>query len=236
MLEDRLSCPCYLTVELPGNYENLYINVSSDDELIYEADITDEASAHIISVPRGTLRLSVWGSDLTCESFRDGGLTIPEGTECPPVYFVVDELDTYDDSVRYSPVLYKHFCALTVIMEAPGGQALGATVRGDVCGFGPNGLPIPGNFHFLSLGESLSSSCREYSVRVPRQVDPTLTMTVDSAGGTMTFPIGLYLEEAGYDWDEPDLRDVTLEIDSRNASVTVQTDQWRKSLSFDLVI
>lgn len=217
VLEDRTDCPCYLTIDLPDQYERLFIDISSVDgfevaEYVRPSSFPDGL---ILAVPRGRMRVSV--------SDRDDWI-IPLGEDCPELYFAVDELDTDVEAVTLEPRMCKQYCTMTIVMDGAGERLPVMKVRGDVCGYDVFGQPLPGEFL-----HRLESS----SLRVPRQRGPTLLLEV---GNTLTLPVGLYLEEAGYDWNESDLQDVTLEIHSREAMVSVATDKWRKSLSFDLVI
>lgn len=217
VLEDRTDCPCYLTIDLPEQYERLFIDISSGEgfEMAESVRPSSYPDGYILAVPRGRLRISISDSD---------DWMIPLGEDCPEVYFAVDELDTDAETVTLRPRIYKQYCTMTIVMDGAGKTPPEMEVRGEVCGYDASGQPVPGEFL-----HSLESS----SLRVPRQRGPSLLLYV---GKTLTLPVGLYLEEAGYDWNEPDLQDVTLEIRSREALVSVATDKWRKSLCFDLVI
>ena len=231
VLDDRSDCPCYLTIDLPEDYERLYVSIWSQDGFEIEDMVVPSScpSGYTLMVPRGKLWCSVATSD---------DWNIAEGEECARLYFTVNELDTSDEKVAFKPAMHKQFCLMTIVLleAARGDGVMDVCMKGDVCGYDATGQPLPGPF-LCHLESSFSSHDHCLDCRVPRQKASSLVLDVKyTSEVTMTLPVGLYLEESGYDWNALDLEDVTLEIDSRESCVVVKTDKWRKSLSFDLVI
>ena len=76
------------------------------------------------------------------------------------------------------------------------------------------------------------------SARLPRQRpgDPLWLDIVLRDSVLRSFPLGTYLEEAGYDWTAPDLPDRDLEIDISVTSIRFQSGTWSDVRELDLVI
>ena len=50
------------------------------------------------------------------------------------------------------------------------------------------------------------------------------------------FAIGEYILDSGYDWEAPDLGDITLEIDYVDGAARINIDQWSKTLYFSIAV
>ena len=76
-----------------------------------------------------------------------------------------------------------------------------------------------------------------FFVNLPRQWDDSLLMKVDTGDKVVkTFPLGQYIRESGYDWNTPDLEDITIDLDIAVTHLSVVIQGWEKEYKFDVVI
>ena len=61
-------------------------------------------------------------------------------------------------------------------------------------------------------------------------------MVLDTGESSLRIPLGMYIAGSGYDWAAPSLEDIRLEIDMDANTLTVESNGWRRTLYFDIVI
>lgn len=220
--EKRQDCPCILSVHMPGPAA-LYMNGS----------------------PAGTAQrdsvLSLWvyggSAALVAVSGAEAGdsleVRIPYGLQAPPLYAWRATVDCTGETARADVCLRKHFCTLCLRFTGPPGwgRPLSVAVRGSVNGYSlDGGHPLVGAFYCLLSG---SGECR-----LPRQRagDPLWLDIVLEDRILRSFPLGLYLEAAGYDWYAPDLEDRALEVDVSVTHIRFASAQWSTTQQLEIVI
>ena len=111
------------------------------------------------------------------------------------------------------------------------GKPLSVAVRGSVNGYSlADGQPLQGAFYCLLSG---SGMCR-----LPRQraEDPLWLDIVLEDRILRSFPLGTYLEAAGYDWYAADLEDRALEIDVSVTHIRFTSALWSTTQELEIVI
>ena len=143
--ESRDRCPCSLTLDVKAPGEVRVLMEGKD--FLQDSTFPGDTSVTCLA-PRPSVRVTS-----VCGAVWDGGVVIPEGEECPPLYLGVCRVDTDKETSR---------------VDLP---------RGNVCGYGRDGRPTEGGFVYRP---ALSSTglCR---VRIPRQTDGSLVL--DFGGG-----------------------------------------------------
>lgn len=223
--EDRSDCPCWLAVEmrnLPAYPATLSIAGTGTFQVQRDTVLT-------VAVPRnGVDLLAVTGTRLE----EDGTVHIPYGFECPSLYLFSQRVETACDTARVQVSLHKHFCTLNLTFSGPAGwgEPYWAEVRGRVDGVDTDGTPLSGDFDCrLDTGNS---------VRLPRQepegelwLDVTMPDRV-----VRSFALGSYMLKAGYDWDAPDLEDLTLEMNLSVSELRFITGSWTSVISLPIEI
>ena len=227
--EDRDGCPCHIDLLFGGSSDcskALYA-VSGD---YYASDtVPSGAGRYSLSVPRREVRIMLF-SPSGCGGKT--GLLISEGTDCPPIRMFSKSYDATCEYIRDSVRLSKNYCQLSVTFEPAEASVpcpFSVTVHGNICGYSCEGEPLPGPFRFdMKPGEG-----RRCSIRLPRQRDDSLLMDIISSEGTLrTFAIGSAMAEAGYDWDAVELEDCELVVDYSRTIMTLRTDCWSRTFSF----
>lgn len=219
--ENRDACPCQLRIR--ANHEcSLVLSAPG-----YEAAFSI-GSDTTLAVPRGMLKATaVSGATLSGE-----GLTIPYGYDCPPVWLYSGEADTSAESASLDISLRKHYCTLTLTIEAPPGwgEPYWVEVHGPVNGIDPDGKPRHGDF-----------SCRldrGMSVRLPRQgQEDLLTMDIVMPDRILRrFSLGNYILSSAYDWNAPDLGDMDLSLTLSVTAITLTGGSFTETIPMDIVI
>lgn len=223
--EDRDHCPCLLTLELQDLPEwPVYYSVLEDGQVLYEGTAPHDTTI-AMKVPRT-------GVEVRALAGSPGNARIPYGDQSPPLYLYRRQVETQADGVKVRPQLRKHFCTLSLEVNAPPGNGTPywTQVRGQVDGIDPDGKPLSGDF-----------ACRLVpggQVRLPRQ-HPSDALWLDIVmpdGILRTFSLGACILESGYDWTAPDLTDLSLELQLSVSLLRLQWDGWSRSVPLSLEI
>lgn len=231
--EDRNSCPCLLILDFSENQSG---DIASADMVITDADsfvwkdMVDLASVgngYSVYVPRSLIHLRLWGGTDGLES--DEGLVIPFGMPCPEVYMYDADL-ILEDEINVAKVrLRKNHCVVDIVGEDGGVLPFEMKVTGCVSGYDAVGKPAEGDFEC-----GLDDDCR---VVLPRQSDDSLLLHVSSDGtDDRIFALGQYLASSGYDWNSPDLEDVTVTLDYALTEIRITVEGWEGVYVYDMVM
>lgn len=211
--EDRDLCPCNLTIDVAGAPGDVRLLLEGPSFSI-DTVVTGDTSV-TCRVPRPDVRITAVSG-----AVWDGGVSIEEGEECPPLYLGVRRVGTDSEEASCASPLHKAYCLVEMQFKCPAGwKPMPVVVTGKVCGYGRDGNPAEGVFR-CSAEPGASGLC---SFRIPRQRDASLMLTL---GSGWTFALGEYLLQSGYDWGEADLRDVSLDIDISLTDITFRTAGW----------
>ena len=244
-MEDRRACPCNLSVELeglPAYPATLYVNGSAAGEALGDTTLTvwvETGGMATVTVVAGAVPSS------------DRVVWIPYGKASAPLYVFGADVDCTGESAFVRAQMRKQFCTLNLYFKglteganpqgasaiffatagcAPSVRPVSVAIRGSVNGYSlEEGKPLPGAFRCSVEGTS---------ARLPRQRpgDPLWLDIVLRDSVLRSFPLGTYLEEAGYDWTAPDLPDRDLEIDISVTSIRFRSGTWNEVRELDLVI
>lgn len=215
--EDRELCPCILTIDVAGAQDSVRLVLEGPG---FEIDAVVPGDTSVTwRVPRPDVRLTaISGAEW------NGGVIIEEGFQCPLLYLGVGRVQTDKEYASCSPPLHKAYCLVDMQFKCPAGwKPLPVAVSGNVCGYGSDGNPAEGAFRCVAEPSGDTGRC---SFRIPRQRDASLLLTI---GTDWTFALGEYLRRSGYDWTEPDLQDVRLEIDISLTDITFRTATWTQT-------
>ena len=239
--EDRSECPCLLILDFGAladeaaarGWEEVVWSVRAGDFFVQGRLPADELPEdYVVEAPREPLTLRIVAGDGGLYDPAEG-LRIPEGEACPPVYGLRAELDGVQMEIPVPVVLRKRYAVLDIRLRDWGQEGLDWSVRGTVCGYGPSLEPLPGPF-CIPLAPDAGGRCR---LALPAQADGSLTLCATRYGELdRVFAIGQYILAGGYDWDAPDLADITLEIDYVDGVARIKIDQWSKTLYFTIAV
>ena len=236
--EERGGCPCRLFLDMTevdmSVMSPLSLYVLSADGLVHEAvlDAGNVSDVYEAYVERKELFVVGWSG--AKDYVSQDGLTIPLGYDCPPVFIHSSSVNAEGESVRDTLRMRKNHCVLSIkFVNAEEFSAM--TIRGRVSGFDGKGNPRPGEFRVYCGMDSLSESFAK--VLLPRQIgDPLYLDVADLNGNVKTFPLREYISAAGYDWSEPDLKDLDLTLNYTLTTISLVVSGWDEEFVFDVVI
>ncbi len=233
--ENRDDCPCRLMLDYSevdtSAVRSADLTMKSDDGFVfeYELGIEDFRSGMEVQVPRTEIETVIWAG--TGGLLTGSGVFIPVGEDCPRLYFHRSVVDADCEIVYEKVMMRKNHCVMTVKLNNFEEALQSFTVHGNVCGYMEDGSPAAGEFKYeLERGFG-----RE--VVLPRQLDDSLVLEIKDGDGLLKrFNIGEYIADTGYDWNEPDLQDITLEIDIAITEIRLLIQGWDKVYRFDVTI
>lgn len=236
--EDRKDCPCRLFVDMTAVdmavMSPLSLYVSSGGEQVYGSVLKSENSENpcVVEVPRGELVVSAWSGGDSLVSHE--GMTIPIGSDCPRVYLHSSSMVADGDYVCDTVLLRKNHCVLTMFFSETE-EPYALMIRGNVAGYDATGKPVKGVFQVpVSVDPTMAIPTQ---VCLPRQTGDELHLDVtDRSGNLRTFPLHEYIRQMGYDWTEPDLKDLKLTLNYTMTAVTLVIQGWNEEFVFDIVI
>ena len=233
--EDRDGCPCWMTVEMPGQVGDdsaviLRLHGNYDEgamDYAYKVSESIKADVGILEyeVPRGSIGVSVVNS---------ARLVVPVGEQMDSLYGFFKPYHTRCESVKCDVELHKEFCTVSfTLVDKHYESPYDIEVRGNVSGVSPWDLvPVSGAFKYAPVAEE-----GVYQVRVPRQVDASLEMVLLSNQEIVSrLPLGEYIIRSGYDWAAKDLSDVSVALDLEKQQVMVTVSGWDGVVMMNIVI
>ena len=234
--EDRGACPCRLLLDLSevdtSVIRSVDLSVTARDGIVFNAVLRAEEfeQEHIMNVQRTGVHVGAWNG--TGGYLTDMGLRIPYGEDCPPVYVHSSYVDTSMEECTDTVEMRKNHCNLTINIKGNDTPFSSITVMSNVCGYAFDAVPLAGDFACTAI--PVNGGC---VIGLPRQTDDGLLMSLDDGTHVIkTFALGTYISAMGYNWNDPDLKDITVDIDLALTYICLQVQGWDKEYLYDVVI
>ncbi len=235
--ENRSVCPCRLILNYSkvdtSVVKSADLTVKSHDGFIFTDELgTDELKSEAeVMVPRENIEVFVWSG--TEGLLAEHGLFIPLGEDCPPVYLHDSKVNANRETVEETVIMRKEHCRMTINLNNLESSSRYLNIIGNVCGYLPDGCPVAGEFRY-GLGSEGGTGC---VVLLPRQTDGSLFLEIsDDDGIVKKFNIGEYVIESGYDWNAPDLQDITIDLDIAITEIILAIQGWDEVYHFEVII
>lgn len=229
--EDRAECPCRLSVLIVDEREEkgpLTFAISGGQTILEErfsggaAQLQDD-----FEIPRGMWQSYVY-SGLSTGRLQGAVARIPEGMPSDPLYAGAAVLDATGEELSSRLGLHKQYAAVTLdlreFVASPEGVELVA--EGNVNGLDLALLaPVEGRFECAleAVGD------RVYRFLAPRQRDNSLALQIRlPREPAYSFPLGVAMAEAGFDWTAPDLKDMTLVMSLTQLEFGIDVRAWEE--------
>ena len=225
--EDRGFCPCWIELDLKNvKQEQIRIGGWNGSELFAVKVKPEEyPDCYETTSPRGELYLSaIWPETL---SVKEEKISIPKGQQADSVYAYSSRLNTNCETVRDVVRMHKQFATVRLKMQIPDGSdryPYRVVIRGNTAGWDVRDFSgINGQFEYEPELEGLN----EFSVRVPRQADKSLTAELYSANEKVDeFRLGEIIAQAGFDWNAEELADISLEVNFTTLTAVAHISDW----------
>lgn len=237
--EDRNDCPCHLTLDFSETDTLMIPSVDiivcdGADAVFNRKDVAarEFIPEYFVEVPLTSTSLNVYSGAEDMVAY-DGELRIPSGKDCPKVYAFASLLDDLEESEDIKVHLRKEHCVMKIQILDGYDFDWEMKIKGGICGYGQNGQPLKGIFE--AVPEKQVSG--NYEVVVPRQTDSSLMMEIDDGTDVLKhFAIGEYVSSVGYDWNSPDLEDITVVLDWSLTTIRCTVQVWDRIYEYELVI
>lgn len=236
--DDRSVCPCILELDFmaPDSVDTASVGLlltSADGYVLSdEVNVEESGGRYSVPVPRTELHVRSWTGDDGLAS--EYGLLIPLGQDCPHVYMHDSDVLVEGETIHESVVLRKNHCIMTLMTAGEGRISSDVRIKGNVAGYDAYGQPLSGDFEYLL--DSDGSDDVHVAV-LPRQKDESLMLDIDDGNGNgKAFALGHYIVSSGYDWNAPDLEDVTIVLDYALTEIRIAVSGWEGVYKYDMEI
>lgn len=225
--EERADCPCLLDLDLSGF-------AAYDDRATLSfwegpnAGIDEGATErhYVRNVSKDIFDVSIWCS-VSGGMFSGRRLTVPQGSQPDSLRLFRTRLDCRGETCSQTAGPSRQFARITlqVSMEPGTHYPYSFYVESDYCGIDLRDLsPIAGDLVFpvLQTGED------RFVFNLLRHGPDTKVQIgiYDGRERTDTFPLFKWLQEAGYDWEAPDLDEVTVYLDYVHRKIRIIISNW----------
>jgi hypothetical protein len=236
--EDRGDCPCRLVLDM-GEVDTSVVKyaelvLTASDGFCMRDTLAKEEfeDGYIADVPRGPVAVGVYCGALGCVD-DEGNLEIDYGNECPFVYMHSSQVLAEGESVAENVSMRKNHCVVNLKIQSDGSFPFRMEAKGNVDGYGSDGEPSEGDFMYAMYADD-GGVCQ---FTLPRQTDASLVLEVyDDTDVIRSFALGEYVEASGYDWEEDDLKDITVSLDYALTRIVISVADWTEEYIFDVVI
>lgn len=235
--EDRIDCPCILTIDLSdcGRFGNeVWLQGWTGGENVFKKhiDVRDFQDGLRLRVTKGYVHHLACTS-LPSMNINRSAIITKAGMQADSIYAYLSDIDCSGENAYDRVLLQKHFSTISISFNQENGFDPGVTKVVFTAPF--NGLrlddmtPEEGKFSFES--EIVDGKC---DVRLPRQKDGhRITMAVFRKEKTIEIiEIDTLLEESGFSWEKYNLDDAHLEFDFGRQSYQISIEEWQSGSSY----
>lgn len=226
--ENREMCPCRLSLWARGE---LVVAAYDTNWLFLDSLVLDREKGQVVErrVTRDEIVVCAF-SGVNPEDITGTSVIAGKDGEIAPIRAYVKRLDCRRETVRDSIILHKQFA--NVILQLKGQHpGYDFVVSSGVAGVDLLTLePVKGDYSV--------NLTREHggllNFVLPRQV-PCGSLSLELwKNGAMedSFPMQEWIDRTGYDWNEPDLQDLCIELDFVNSVVSIRVNGWAEGEVF----
>lgn len=261
--EDRTPCPCRLRLDVSDGErfkEKGFLlqitSVNSALDISENVSVFDFPKGYDVLVSKGLKSVSALLGHSGCR-LSGARLTAEEGEDFAPVFLYNRLVPCFEETVYDTVRLHKEFAGLLVEFVDSENRKfhldLYAVSR-------VNGIdmrrarPLRGEMRAklssdrdrasfeawktFNQTDTLGRSNRLFRFLVPRQTDGSLALEVFRKNGEIvdTLPIGQMLIDAGYNWNDKDLNDAFIRINSSKAEINIIISDWETGVSKEFTI
>jgi len=253
--EERGDCLTWVSlspeVDIPDSLQGalaLFICQEGAQDVFVEHSIDDLLGGLTFTLRRRPVELAGvigWPREGICGNV----LRIPLGSDCPEAIGFSESviIDAETEEISLGESLVPLYADVNVsVLGAHEDYPYGLVVEGDVDGYLLASLE-PHHGPFLCAPDAVvEDRGRSISCRVPRQDNTNLSVSLvrrevspstkgegDDLGYVYSLPLGVILEEEGYDWNSETLESISVSIDFAATQIVVSAAGWTKVLMMD---
>ncbi|HIZ88018.1 MAG TPA: hypothetical protein IAC03_07690 [Candidatus Coprenecus pullistercoris] len=233
--EDRSGCPTYLRLDLsniPDTISHINLAITGNGNVMTDTVMSKDFNrSYEVRIKRGHTRIAAFGNTDRMTGDKEG-LRIERGNDADNIYTCFISA-VYDQDLSFDTLyLHKNNIGLHIRIFGEASDSLNITVKSTSVGYGLDGRILTGEFlHHPSTTHYTPPEGKayfEFFSRITRQSDESLSITVFSTSRTPAAVILLsgFLEEAGIDMTDEDLKDLFLTLDLSVPRLTISPESW----------
>ncbi|MBO4475131.1 MAG: hypothetical protein J5737_00200 [Bacteroidales bacterium] len=237
--EDRGLCPCELTVRSsePLKTEgDVLVSVIQDGSVVRQGMMSRmdfESGNCVLTVPRRPSVVTVFTGITDMNTVSGRRLDILSDHECDELYSCSATAELSADTGECVVTPHKNYARLHLaVLGLPENSDL--KVSGPVKGYDLLSL-VPCEGMFL-CGPRPDDTASNWLLRLPRQVDDSLSMEILNAAGDMLGEVGLgrLIAASGYSYVDEDLMDISVTVDLTRSTAIVHISGWESDSEFSI--
>ncbi len=235
--EDRLSCPCHLTVEVSdfkGYSDGVKLGLKSGALFLRDSlALTGDESSYHWTAKKGSITAFVY-SGLQNSMEIDGVVTIPVGMQADSLRAYSETFECYEETKKIITRANRQtaFVCLRFVTYDGSAYPYQLQLSGNINGIDLRDMTVlEGEFRCdISLDDNNASS-----FYLPRQTeDSEITIKVYDQDRYLTsLPLYEWIQKADYDWLSPDLPRLSIVYDVSCEEVFVEVDDWEEGKYYD---
>lgn len=233
----RESCPCRVGLDFSGllplssrKGEIVVTFAGKGSGAVYSRHFgTDTCGTHYeMLLPRGVYRAAaLLTQDKGTWIYETGGMRLKEGCQADSLYGQGAMIDAIEEESLFAPMPLKQFATLFILFTAPQAD-LKVEARLPSSFIGSSDL-APAASPFRICG---TMGGEGGSMRLPRQGGRDLVVSFSDKDGESPFAevdLSPLLIKNGYDFNAPELSDITLTVDFKGGRASIETEGWKES-------
>lgn len=240
VIEDRMPCPGKLTVDVSDlrgrqGTGNLRLDLFAVDGSWSASRLVEvsDADTMVFIVPKTEYTVCA-SSGQRHTQFSNTGIALgAAGSQADSLFAFSDRLTVDGEETDYKGVFHKNFATVTIVSTIYGGfEGMDLSVRSPFGGLDYRNMTAVENTFKFDIIPDNSGTC---GYRMYRQADTRMTLTIRADGFDHNIPVGEQLKKMGYDFNAPDMADVTIGIDIVSMTVTITVADWNLREVFAII-
>lgn len=242
ILEERGSCPSYLTLDLssiPDDVDSLYLILQYNDGTLFRDTLYREEliSNHEIAVPRGSAAVAAYGN-ISGMVYNHGYITT-KGSPADNIYTHFSRGEYLTDLSKDTISVTKNNMAIhiKVLGSVKASEGLHVEILGTCTGYSDTGEIVNGEFYHTPENLHIPTEQEDFYsflTRVTRHPSGSSlilrlsTQYPDKAGSDTLLEMSIHekMAQAGISMSDPHLQDLYLTIDHSRSAISISVDDF----------
>lgn len=240
VLEERMPCPGKLTVDVSdlrgrqgaGNLRIDLFAVDGSWSVSRLVEVSD-ADTMVFIVPKTEYSICASSGQLHTQFSNTGIALGAAGSQADSLFAFSDRLMVEGEETDYRGVFHKNFATVTIVSTIYGGfSGMTLTAKSPFGGLDYRNMTAVENTFNCSIDPDREG---RYAFRMYRQADTRMTLVIRAEDFDHIIPVGEQLKQMGYDFDAPDMADVTVGIDIVSMTVAITVAEWNMKRVYAII-
>lgn len=247
--EERIECPCFLSIDFSLIdtllIDNVNIWLADSQNNIFLCDTLSRENFtkfYEVAVPKGATHLYCWGNinNSTIKDEEHPSIITPEGASSDKLYFFSTKIDTSDEFGKETVKMKRYYTGIFVKVsgEASADEGVKLEIKSSSTGYYISGKIYEGIYSCHR--ESYSDCLYDFNIikqKTPEDLIISLyTMENGIEEKVTEFPLGAALNRVGIDMSGDKMGDVFITIDYSSMSAKVTVENWQNTTHTEIII